>query len=179
MWAVKETRPMLQPPLVTVITHCAGCKITMLFVHAANPSTYTPSRTWDSWSAWNNWAVTCRLYYNSKSSVPPSGPQKDLKPSVQRDLSVRRAAERATFQEAAFLSVRLRPLLPTRPDWPGGGGQPAGLQRGQRGQAHLEGYRGGHRGEAPLLHLHQTWKKNLQQNVFTYRSILIFIMIFF
>lgn len=77
-----------------------------------------------------------------------SGPQKDLKPSVQRDVSVRGAAEWAAFQEAAFLRVRLRPLLQTWPDRPGSGGQPAGLQRGQRGQARLEGHRGGHRGKS-------------------------------
>lgn len=75
-----------------------------------------------------------------------SGPQEDLEPSVQRDVPVRRAAERATFQEAAFLRVRLRPILQTRPDRTGGGGQPAGLQRGQRGQTRLEGHRGRPRG---------------------------------
>lgn len=71
-----------------------------------------------------------------------SGPQKDLEPSVQWDLSVRRATQWPTFQETAFLRVWLRPVLQARPDWSGGGGQPAGLQRGQRGQAHLEGHRG-------------------------------------
>lgn len=92
-----------------------------------------------------NVCISCECFLNLPVCL--SGPQKDLKPSVQRDVPVRRAAERATFQEATFLRVRLRPLLQTRPDRSSGGGQPAGLQRGQRGQTHLEGHRGGNGGK--------------------------------
>lgn len=111
---------------------CLGCEITsvLLFPGLLYLSTM--------------YFIGC-LYKTLHSCV--SGPQKDLEPGVQRDLSVRRAAQWATFQETAFLRVWFRPVLQARPDRPGGGGQPAGLQRGRRGQAHLEGHRGRDRGK--------------------------------
>lgn len=85
-------------------------------------------------------------------SVSAPGSQKDLKPSLQWDFSVRRAAEWVTFQEAAFLRLWLWPLLQTRSDWSGCGRQLAGLQWGQWRQTCLEGHRRGHRGKEELTH---------------------------